>query len=213
MGSWRWKPIRTEHSHLEDGTEKHRRTQPCCSVWAEPLFCLFTVPGRSAQIAAGGKQRKRLTCFVRGAGRSAEGFPFPKPTTALAGSWLRGQPSAPGFGGCQRGDKARALCERAGVGGRAGCAGRACQPSCTTPPGLAPVQDASLIKGHPECPAFPLSPREMYTTLLPTPASTVSKAWLDPAPCFSDHTSGQTNASPRSAQRAESLCSPRGGTA
>lgn len=179
MGSCRWKPSGSKQSPpqpllmVQGSTASHSSTALCgqslfSGILPFPDSLQWTSQDRywwkaEETINSALLQRSQRFCF-----------PFPMLTAVLPGAQLQGQRSASSFGGCQRGSsRARALCETAGVGGRAGCAGHVCQLSCTTPGRSGyvptPAQDAFLIKGCPERPVFPLSPRETYATCPPPP--------------------------------------------
>ena len=135
------------------------------------------------QITAGRKREETINvlCY-RGAGNSAKGFPFLKPTAVLPGGSAPRSAVCPQFRGTParrqagRGRCARQPGQEEGQGALAVRASRAAtflQPSCTTPGRSgcvpAPAQDAFLIKGCSEHPVFPLSLSLLGRRMQPAP--------------------------------------------
>lgn len=124
---------------LPNSTGKHCKPQPHCFNTGRASFLVFyhswPLCSRSLKIAAGGKQRKRLMCFVRGASNSAKDFPFPKPTTVLPGGSAPRSAICPQFRGTPARRQQGEGIARDSRGGRNGGACLPCVPAFLHHPG------------------------------------------------------------------------------
>lgn len=158
---------------------------------------------RSLEIAAGGKQKKQLPCFVTGEPAILlTAFPFQSPPQFyLGGARQQGQRSVPRFKGPQRGDKQGEGVVQDLVGREEGQGVLAVRASLPAPPragpavSLLPHRMRSSSKAVPNVPHFlslSLSSGDVCN-LLPTPGLDCKRSaarCADPAPRFSDHVSG-----------------------